>query len=566
MLELSRISCLGEALRDGLLTYKSNPALFELDRHRETAELNYRELRREAERVAGGLQAEGFAPGDRCAILMANQSKWVIADLATLWAGGVLVPLDYKLTPEEQLALVAHARPKVLVTEHHIYSDLLEAGGAALEGVRVIVTEAPETMNLAGAERFEAVGGDFRFELRGRDDLAAIVYSSGTGGRPKGCMLTHDNYLSQAMVLGRMFPMEEGDRYFSILPTNHAIDFMCGTVIPFLFGAAVVHQRTLRAEFLAPTMKRYGVTHTALVPRILRNIEEKIREQLDQLPEWKRVAVDSLMGLNDLATQKAPNAKLSRALLGPIHDRFGGRLRTIFAGGAYVDPALAEFFYKLGFPVAIGYGLTEACTVLTVNELQPFRATTVGTAVDGVELSLRDVNDEGVGEVYARGSTIMKGYLDEPELTAETLVDGWLRTGDLGTIDAGGHLRLFGRARNMIVTAGGKNVYPEDLESAFSAVDCEELCIFAADYIWPRRELAGEQLTLVVRPREGQSEAALREALAEANRKLVDYKRVASYVMWSEEFPRTASMKIKRGELAEQVRAEVGEAQLLLAS
>ena len=566
MLELSRISCLGEALRDGLLTYKSNPALFELDRHRETAELSYRELRREAERVAGGLQAEGFAPGDRCAILMANQSKWVIADLATLWAGGVLVPLDYKLTPEEQLALVAHARPKVLVTEHHIYRDLLEAGRDALEGVRVIVTEAPETMNLAGAERFEAVGGDFRFELRVRDDLASIVYSSGTGGRPKGCMLTHDNYLSQAMVLGRMFPMEEGDRYFSILPTNHAIDFMCGTVIPFLFGAAVVHQRTLRAEFLAPTMKRYSVTHTALVPRILRNIEEKIREQLDELPEWKRVAVDSLMGLNDLATQKAPNAKLSRALLGPIHDRFGGRLRTIFAGGAYVDPALAEFFYKLGFPVAIGYGLTEACTVLTVNELKPFRATTVGTAVDGVELSLRDVNDEGVGEVYARGSTIMKGYLDEPELTAEALVGGWLRTGDLGTIDAGGHLRLFGRARNMIVTAGGKNVYPEDLESAFSAVDCEELCIFAADYIWPRRELAGEQLTLVVRPREGQSEAALREALAEANRKLVDYKRVASYVMWSEEFPRTASMKIKRGELAEQVRAEVGEAQLLLAS
>lgn len=566
MLELSRISCLGEALRDGLLTYKSNPALFELDRHRETAELSYRELRREAERVAGGLQAEGFAPGDRCAILMANQSKWVIADLATLWAGGVLVPLDYKLTPEEQLALVAHARPKVLVTEHHIYRDLLEAGRDALEGVRVIVTEAPETMNLAGAERFEAVGGDFRFELRVRDDLASIVYSSGTGGRPKGCMLTHDNYLSQAMVLGRMFPMEEGDRYFSILPTNHAIDFMCGTVIPFLFGAAVVPQRTLRAEFLAPTMKRYSVTHTALVPRILRNIEEKIREQLDELPEWKRVAVDSLMGLNDLATQKAPNAKLSRALLGPIHDRFGGRLRTIFAGGAYVDPALAEFFYKLGFPVAIGYGLTEACTVLTVNELKPFRATTVGTAVDGVELSLRDVNDEGVGEVYARGSTIMKGYLDEPELTAEALVGGWLRTGDLGTIDAGGHLRLFGRARNMIVTAGGKNVYPEDLESAFSAVDCEELCIFAADYIWPRRELAGEQLTLVVRPREGQSEAALREALAEANRKLVDYKRVASYVMWSEEFPRTASMKIKRGELAEQVRAEVGEAQLLLAS
>jgi long-chain acyl-CoA synthetase len=186
--------------------------------------------------------------------------------------------------------------------------------------------------------------------------------------------------------------------------------------------------------------------------------------------------------------------------------------------------------------------------------------------VEGVEIELRDVGPEGVSEVYARGPTIMQGYLDEPQLTAEALVDGWLRTGDLGTLDASGHLRLLGRAKNMIVTAGGKNIYPKDLETAFQDVDCEELCIFAADYIWPREGLAGEQLTLVVRPREGQSERALREALSEANRGLVDFKRVSSYVMWREEFPRTASMKIKRTELAEQVRAAVGSAELLKAS
>jgi long-chain acyl-CoA synthetase len=206
--------------------------------------------------------------------------------------------------------------------------------------------------------------------------------------------------------------------------------------------------------------------------------------------------------------------------------------------------------------VAIGYGLTEACTVITVNDLRPFRATTVGKPVDGVEIELRDVDGEGVGEVYARGPTIMRGYLDEPELTAETLVDGWLRTGDRGTIDASGHLRLRGRARNMIVTAGGKNIYPEDVEVAFERVDCEELCVFAADYLWPRGELTGETLTLVVRPRKGQSEKALRDALLAANRELVDFKRVSSVVMWHEEFPRTASMKIKRELLAEAVRAD----------
>jgi long-chain acyl-CoA synthetase len=235
-----------------------------------------------------------------------------------------------------------------------------------------------------------------------------------------------------------------------------------------------------------------------------------------------------------------------------------------------VEPELAQFFYRLGFPVLIGYGLTEACTVLTVNDLKPFRATTVGRAVSGVELELRDVAADGVGEVYARGRTIMRGYLDAPELTAEALIDGWLRTGDLGTIDAAGHLRLLGRAKNMIVTEGGKNVYPEDVEAAFASVDCEELSVLASSSLQPEaaasaRGLAarGDTLTLVLRPRKDQLASALVARIAAANLKLADYKRVARYVLWEREFPRTASMKVKRDLLARELRAAERAAQLL---
>ncbi|MDH5671026.1 MAG: AMP-binding protein [Myxococcales bacterium] len=561
MLELGRIESLGEALRDAVLTYKSNAALFEVDRHREQLTLSYHELRAEAERVAAALQAEGFEPGDRVAILMSNQARWVVSSMAGLWAGAVLIPLDYKLTAKEQLALLAHAKPRVLITEDHIHRELSEIGEPGLEHVRVLVTGARGDGPLAGAERFDDIkGGRFVLKRRQREDLASIVYSSGTGGTPKGCMLTHDNYLEQAQVLGRMFPMEEGDRYFSILPTNHAIDFMCGTVVPFLFGASVVHQRTLRAEFIAPTMKRYKVTHTAVVPRILRSLKEGIDERLDELPSWQRSTIDALMDINELATMQRPRPGLSRKLLKPIHDGFGGRLKTVFAGGAFVEPELAEYFYKLGIPIVIGYGLTEACTVLTVNDLQPFRGTTVGKPVAGVELELRDIGDDGVGEVYARGRTIMRGYLDAEELTAETLVDGWLRTGDLGQVDAAGHLRLRGRARNMIVTEGGKNIYPEDIEGAFEGVDCEELGVFASDFIWPRSGLSGERLTLVIRPRKKQAAGPMLAEVAAANRQLADFKRVSSYVVWEEEFPRTASMKLKRAELAAQVRERVNAA------
>jgi len=568
MLDLSRIACLGEALRDAVVMHKSRVALLEVDRHREQAQLTYLQLWREAERIGGWLQAQGFRPGDRCALLMSNQSKWVITSFAVAWCGGVLVPIDYKMTVDEQVRLIAHAQPKVVVTEHVIARDIKLAHSPA--GPRVLVTEAPEAAALGGAERFElAHGPSFTYQARTREDVACIVYSSGTSGSPKGCMLTHDNYLEQAQALGRLFPMTIDDRYFSVLPTNHAIDFMCGTVIPFLFGAAVVHQRTLRAEFLAPTMQRYGITHTALVPRILRTLRERIEEQLAERPQWQRRAIDGLAELNELATMRRPSPLLSRALLAPIHARFGGKLRMIFAGGAFVERDLADFFYRLGIPVVIGYGLTEAGTVITVNDLAPYRADTVGKPLAGVELRLRDVNEEGVGEVFVRARSVMRGYLDAPELTAEAISEGVLRTGDLGMIDASGHLRLVGRAKNMIVTAGGKNVYPEDVENAFAAVDCEELCVLAEHALQPAVRGAsparGERLVIVVRARKGQAWPPLLAALREANRNLAEHKRVTAYVVLEREFPRTASQKIKREQLAALAREHGAERKPLAA-
>ncbi len=563
MLHLSRYSCLGEALWDSMITYKTNTALIEADRYRENGRHDYSQLCAEAKRVAARLQSAGIQAGDRCGILMSNQSKWVVSGLGALWSGSTLVPLDYKLTTDEQLALIPLVKPKVLITEYGIWRSLTAEGHAGLQGIAVLVTEAPEDSQLAGAERWENPSeGEFTYVARTRQDTACIVYSSGTGGRPKGCMLSHDNYLEQAEVLGNMFPMQESDRFFSILPTNHALDFMCGFVIPLLFGGAVVHQRTLRPEFLSPTMKAYRITHIALVPRLLRNLEQRLREQIDALSPWKRLALGGLSTANELATARQPDHRISHMLLKPIHDRLGGRLRVIVAGGAFVDPSCVEFLYKLGLPVAVGYGLTEACTVLTVNDLKPFRADTVGRAVPGVEIELRDKNDAGIGEVYARGRSVMQGYLDDSELTAETITDGWLRTGDLGVMDAAGHLKLVGRAKNMIVTAGGKNVYPEDVEAAFDDLPhCEESCVFASNYIWQGGGLEDQHLLLVLRPERGSPSRELMTELSARNRGLADFKRVLSYVVWNHEFPRTATQKVKRGLLARQIAAEMSREQ-----
>lgn len=568
MLDLSRIQSVGEALRDACVTYKSNEALIEAERHRENGRWTYRELRAEAERFAALLQSHGFSPGDRCAIILQNQSKWIFSGLGAFWAGAVLMPLDYKLTEPELMALVAHGKPRVLVTEYGTWCKLRAEPSAPLERVLVLVTEAPEGVDLGPALRWEEEPtATFRYEPRAREDVACIVYSSGTSGTPKGCQLTHDNYLEQAQSLGTMYPIEEHERFFSVLPTNHAIDFMVGFVVPLAMGAGVVHQRTLRPQFLRATLKKYGITHIALVPTILKNLEKRIRERLDELPTWQRQIVDGLKKVNEIATAKEPRHGLSRWLLKPIHDELGGKLRLIFAGGAFIDRKIAEFFYELGIPVVIGYGLTEASTVITVNDLKPFRGDTVGKPVAGVDLEIRGANESGIGEVWVRGRTVMKGYLDAPDLTAEALVDGWLRTGDLGCVDVSGHLKLVGRAKNMIVTEGGKNIYPEDIESNFEHLpDCEELCVFAANYIWPpilpasrsgrgESAMTGEQLVIVVRPKEGDRPSdALLDELRRLNRRLPDFKRLAGFVVLADELPRTASLKIKRNVLAERLR------------
>ena len=241
----------------------------------------------------------------------------------------------------------------------------------------------------------------------------------------------------------------------------------------------------------------------------------------------------------------------------------------MFTGGAFMEPSTLQFFYDLGVPVANGYGLTEAGTVLTLNDLKPFRADTVGKPLPGVDLRVLNPDSEGIGEVAARGKTVMSHYLDDPELTAETIVDGWLLTGDLGRFDGDGHLQLFGRKKNMIVTEGGKNIYPEDIETVFDGLPLKEYCIFAANYIWPAKSLGDEMLVLVLRLEQGQEgqpqelSEALKQETVLRNRRLPDFKRVGGCVIWEKDFPRTAAMKIKRMVLAEEIRKTLSRVAIL---
>jgi long-chain acyl-CoA synthetase len=561
MLDLRQYSCLGAALRDALDRYGSEVCLIEAERDREKVRLTYSDFKETALPLARALEDADYDAGDRAAIIMTNQSKWLISAYAIFHCGGVLVPLDYKLTAAEHLQLLAHSKAKVLIVEYHLWRAISQCPDFHDIGTKIVlVTEAPPGVELAGGFRWE----DFKrkgapdFVMRQPDDVACIVYSSGTGGRPKGCVLTHENYLEQCRALTAWYPFWPGVRYLSILPTNHAIDFMVGFIGPFVCGACVVHLRTLRPEFVRDAFVRYRITYVALVPMIVKNLERGLRAKFDELPPWKRALLRAQIAANRVLTRRRPNVKLSRILLSGVHRGFGGELLALITGGAFLEPSTLQFFYDLGIPVVNGYGLTEAGTSLTLNDLKPFRADTVGKPLPGVELRILSPDAEGVGEVAARSKTVMSHYLDDPELTLETIVEGWLLTGDLGRFESGGHLQLFGRKKNMIVTEGGKNIYPEDIETAFEGLPVKEYAVFAANYIWPKRELGGETLVLVLRLEPNQKlDSALLEEISARNRRLPDFKRVAGYRIWDKDFPRTASMKIKRQALAEEMGKSV---------
>jgi long-chain acyl-CoA synthetase len=558
MLDLAKYDSLGAALRDALKRWPEEVCLIEADRDREKSRLTYRQFGEAANPLAAALEARGFAAGDRAAIIMTNQSKWLISAYAVFYAGGVLVPLDYKLTPKEQLALLAHSGAGVLITEYPVWRALRETEGFDKRHMKIeLVTEAPAGADIGSAMRWEEFRGEREPEFvpRKRSDWACIVYSSGTGGRPKGCVMTHENYLEQCAMFPELYPVGPGDRYLSILPTNHAIDFMLGFFYQFVSGGTVVHLRTLRPEYVREAFPKYKITHVTLVPLILKNLQKGFEARFDALPPRKRKALDLLIGVNKRFTRGRARLSLSRKLLPQVHQAFGGKLRAIIVGGAFTEPKTLQFFYDLGIPVANAYGLTEACMGISVNDLKPFRADTVGKLLPRVEVRITNPGGDGIGEVAVRSRTVMSQYLDDPELTAETIVDGWLMTGDLGRLDKSGHLQLFGRKKNMIVTVEGKNIYPEDIESAFEGLPVKEFCVFAANYIWPKHSMVGEQLVMVVQPEPNHPvDGALTAEMAARNQRLLNYKRISGYVIWEKDFPRTASMKIKRVELAEQIR------------
>ncbi len=447
MLDHRHYYSVGEALTAALDRWPDEICLIEADRDRENVRLTYRQFKEAALPLACALQGAGLQGGTRAAILMTNQSKWLISAYAIFFSGGVLVPIDCKLTATEQLKLLAHSKAEFLIVEYHLWRAITQAEGFRdLAARAVIVTEAPASAELAGAKRWEefrATGESAApaFVPRGRKDPACIVYSSGTGGRPKGCVLTHENYLEQCAAVIPVFPFlarsalperdshESCNRFHGRLPDAfHGRRHRSA----FAHAAARIHSRCVYAiqNHLHGRGAADPEESAERPPRTFRSsasfqaplVERRNRDQSQQSP----------VAVRGRKSAECCSRKFIR------HSAVG--LHALLVGGAFTEPATIAFFHDLGIPIYNGYGSTEACTAISINDLKPFRPDTLGKPVRGMEIRILNPSEGGIGEVAVRSKTVMSHYLDDPQMTAETIVDGWLMTGDLGSVDKSGHL------------------------------------------------------------------------------------------------------------------------------
>ncbi len=536
-----------------------------------TERYTYGELHKRAERAAGFLKVIGVATGRPVLLIGENRPQWGMAYFGILKAGGIGVPVDADSNIQQIVNVALSCRAHSIVISDATLEKLGTKSGDSLTeklveaGLQTRVVTFSQLFTLAlGTEVIDTVANE-NFDdpistslvaaAKDGKPLASLIYTSGTTGTPKGVMLTHQNFTNLLASLNKMFKVNERDGFLSVLPLHHTFEFACGFLMPLSRGSTITYMHEISGDELNSALTSTRVTALIGVPALWQLLHRRVEQKIDDAPAPVRVVFDNLLELNKTLRDRF-GINLGPSLFGVVHQGFGGRIKYLISGGAALPENVLKAFYGMGFDLYEGYGLTEAAPVLTVNApMHGFHPGSVGRALPGIEVDIKDPNIEGVGEVIARGPNVMLGYLGLEDETQKAVKDGWLYTGDLGRIDSKGRLTIVGREKEVIITSGGKNVYPDELEELYAACPhVEEFSIVGV----PDGN-GSERVACLIRPKLDESvgleeitenlaevRSAIREWLRVEGSRVASHNRLQIIRFWDEEFPRTSTLKIKR--------------------
>ena len=533
------INTLYELARNSVEKFASKVAfsMFEGD------DVTYAEVGRRIEKVQEILTGAGLRAGDKVALLSSNMPNWGVCYFAVTSAGMVAVPILPDFSGEELDMIIAHSEAKALLVSDRLFTKLSKQ---TIERLNVVV----RTKNLGVIA--QRVRGEGTMAVPKPDDLAVIIYTSGTTSKPKGVMLTHAALCAQVGISSGIFPVLPDDVFLSVLPLSHTYECSIGMIYPFSMGARVVYlDRPPTASALMPALRAVRPSVMLIVPLIIEKIyRHQVLAKFNSNGFWRTLYKVGFLRryLHRVAGKK--QLKL-----------FGGRLRFLGIGGAKLDGGAEKFLLEAKVPYAIGYGLTETAPLLAGAAPSQVRLGSTGPQAPGVQLRLEHINpDTRQGEVVALTPSVMLGYFKNPEATKEVFTDdGWFRTGDLGEFDKDGWLYIKGRLKNMIVGPGGENIYPEDIETvlnshvyiADSIVTEQEgrlvaLVHFNRDEIEAMVDNWREEWETKKEAWEAKTEQLKKEIMDFVNAKVNRFSRISEVVEEKDDFAKTPTHKIKR--------------------
>ena len=545
-----------------------------------------------------GLGALGVAPGDRVAIVAESRPEWLMADLAILTGAAATVPIYPTLSSAQARYILHDAGAKAAIVSTRLQLEKIQEVRHKLPALEAVIlmdgwtpADSPSVISFAAvAERGHArltgewgAGREFSDRARGvrPDQLATIIYTSGTTGEPKGVMLSHANLVSNVKAGAQVLQLSDQDVALSFLPLSHSFERTV-SYIYLLSGVTVVFAESF--DTIGRDLGRVRPTLLTGVPRVFEKLHGRIMEKGQREPGLKGSIFSWAVGAGTArgeATLRGQSVGILRSLQATVADHLvfakireglGGRIRYLVSGSAPLPASIAEFFQGIGLPIIEGYGLTESSPILTVNPPDAPRVGTVGRALPGVELRIADD-----GEILARGPNIMSGYYNKPEATAEALKDGWFHTGDIGTIDEHGYLRITDRKKDLLVTSGGKKIAPQPIEAVIkrSPLVAEAVLLgdrrkFAAVLIVPNFSALERRLKDLGRPPGSRAELATRadvlalyqEIIDALNRDLSQFERIKKITLLPTEFSiqsgeLTPTLKVKRRVVEERWREQI---------
>ena len=528
-------------------------------------EITYREALDTVNGLGTALIAHGLK-GKRISVIGENCYQWATSYLAAVCGTGVVVPLDKELSAQELKQLVIEADvAAVLFTKKYeeMFKDMMASGDTKLE---LLVNlngsagdEAEGILSWEGlVEEVKKLveGGDRSFidaEIYA-DEMSVLLFTSGTTGIAKGVMLSHRNICEDLMSAPTILNVNTWDIFFSVLPVHHTYECTCGFLMPLYKGASIAYCEGLK--YIVKNLAEVRPTMLLAVPLIFENLYNNIMKNVRK--QGKEGLVRKVLAVNKVT--KKIGLDLNKLLLKDILKVFGGRMRVLISGGAAIDPAILQFFNDLGFIAVQGYGLTECAPMAALNPDQHknMRNSSVGHLLPGMEVKIEDKNEDGIGEICVKGPNVMMGYYNMPEETAKVIRDGWFHTGDLGYVDDKDFIYITGRKKNVIITANGKNVFPEELEYYLGRSN-----LVSESMVWAQEDEAGQDTVIVatIKPdmeeveavigKEAASDTAQVEKLLWAevdkiNEDLPFFKKIKKVTVRREEFEKTTGKKIKR--------------------